>query len=78
MDNISLKKTQVDVQLLRYILVLLNMPKEELIEISNNSENTDQSRFTSSRRNNDTGYGECNQQLPKYKTETSHIKNSSK
>lgn len=78
MDNLSLKKTQVDVKLLRYILVLLNMPKEELIEISNYSENTDQSRFTSSRRNNDTGYGECNQQLPKYRTETSRNKNSAK
>jgi len=79
MDNLSLKKIQVDVKLLRYILVLLNMPKEELIEISNYSENTDQSRRSiSSRRNNDTGYGECNQQLPKYRTETSRIKNSAK
>jgi len=77
MDNLTLKKTQVDVQLLRYILVLLNIPKEELIEISNNSKNTDQSRFTSTRGHNNTGYSECNQ-LPKYKTQTSHITNSSK
>jgi len=76
MDNLSLKKTQVDVQLLRYILVLLNISKEELIEI-NNSENSEQSRFTSTRRHNNTRYGECNQ-LSKYITETSHITNSSK
>jgi len=77
MDNLSLKKPQVDVQLLRYILVLLNISKGELIEISNNSENTDQSRFTSTRRHNNTSYSECNQ-LPKYKTDTSHITNNPK
>jgi len=77
MDNLSSKRTQVDVQLLRYILVVLNISKEELIEISNNSENTDQSRFTSTRRHNNTRYSECNQQ-PKYITETSHITNSAK
>lgn len=77
MENLSLKKTQVDVQLLRYILILLNIQKEKLIEISNNSENTDQSRFTSTRHADDTDYGEYNQ-LPKYKTETLHIKNSPK
>jgi len=77
MDNVLLKKTQVDVQLLQYILVLLNMPKGELMEISNNSENDDQSRFTSKMRHNNTGYGECDQ-VPKYKTDTSRIKNSPK
>lgn len=78
MDNLSSKKPQVDVQLLRYILVLLNISKEELIEISNNSENTDQSRLTSTIiRLNNTGHSECHQ-VPKYKTETLHITNSPK
>lgn len=77
MDNLSLKKAEVDVQLLRYILILLNIQKDELLEISNNSENTDQSRFTSTRHAVDTDYSEYNQ-LPKYKTETLRIKNSPK
>lgn len=77
MNNVSLKKTQVDVELLRYILVLLNISKGELMEISNSFENDDQSRFTSTIRHNNTEYGECNQ-VPKYKTDASHIKNSPK
>jgi len=77
MNNVSLKKTQVDVELLRYILVLLNISKEELMEISNSFENDDQSRFTSTIRQNNTEYGEYNQ-VPKYKTDASHIKNSRK
>lgn len=55
MDNLPLTKTQVDIQLLRYILLLLHIPKEELIEIRNNSESTNQSTFTMSRQHN-TGY----------------------
>jgi len=77
MDNLSLNKTQVDVQLLRYILILLNIPKKKLIEISNSSENTDLSRFISTRHAVDTECCECNQ-LPKYKSEASHIKNTPK
>lgn len=55
MDNLPLKKTQVDVQLLQYILLLLHIPKEELMEIRNNSESTNQSKFTMSRQHK-TGY----------------------
>lgn len=55
MNNLLLKKTQVDVQLLRYILLLLHIPKEELMEIRNNSESNNQSRFTTSRQHK-TGY----------------------
>jgi hypothetical protein len=58
MDDLTLKKTQVDIQLLRYIILLLNISKEELMEIKSNSENTNQSRFTPTRRHK-TGYVLC-------------------
>lgn len=50
-QNNCSEKAHVNIQLLRYIILLLNISKDDLIEVKNSFNDTDQSSFILLRRN---------------------------